>query len=134
ATRMDGQQVSFLVPAHFAQHLVARAAEAKPIKTAAYPEHSRQLTAHQEELTRRFMAQPWRAAGHARYQAPVPQEVFIRCWGHTSAPESKGLEFERSECSMNQSVFTSDGLYTGSITTRHEIYDGDKLGPLRFAR
>lgn len=35
---------------------------------------------------------------------------------------------------MNQSVFISDGLYTGTLTTRHEIYDGSKLGPWRFAR
>ncbi|MFT3855952.1 MAG: serine protease [Aquabacterium sp.] len=134
ATRLDGQQVSFLVPAQFADSLLAQAAKASPIKVAAYPELTRQLMVHQQELTRRFMAQPWRTAGHARYKVPVPQEQFMRCWGNSSSPEDKGLEFERSECSMNQSVYISSGLYTGNLRTQHEIYDGSKLGPLRFAR
>jgi len=134
ATRLDGQQVSFLVPAEFAQDLLSKARAAQPIKQAAYPELTRQLLVHQEGLTKRFMAQPWRSAGHARYKIPVPQEVFMRCWGSSTQPENKGLEFERSECSMNQSVFISGGLYTGSLGTRHEIYDGRKLGTLRFAR
>jgi serine protease Do len=134
ATRRDGQQVSFLVPAQFVQDLLARALKAGPIKVSSYAEVTRQLLAHQDELTRRFMAQAWRSAGHARYKVPVPQEVFMRCWGNSSAPESKGLEFERSECSMNQSIFIGGGLYTGNLSTQHEIYDGRKLGPLRFAR
>jgi serine protease Do len=134
ATRLDGQQVSFLVPAEFAEDLLVKARTAKPIKQASYPELTRQLLAHQEGLTKRFMAQPWRSAGHARYKIPVPQEVFMRCWGSSTQPENKGVEFERSDCSMNQSVFISGGLNTGSLSTRHEIYDGHKLGTLRFAR
>lgn len=133
ATRLDGQQVSFLVPAEFAQDLLQRARKATPIKQAVYPELTRQLLLHQDQLTQRFMAQPWRSAGHARYRIPVPQETFMRCWGNSTQPDSKGLDFERSDCSMNQSVFINSSLYTGSLSTRHEIYDGRKLGALRFA-
>lgn len=57
----------------------------------------------------------------------------MRCWGNSTQPDSKGLDFERSDCSMNQSVFINSSLYTGSLSTRHEIYDGRKLGALRFA-
>lgn len=134
ATRLDGQQVSFLVPAEFAEDLVARARKAQPIRAAAYPELTRQLLAHQERLTQRFMAQTWRSAGHLRYKIPVPQETFMRCWGSSSAPDSKGLEFERSDCEMNQSVFVSGGLETGNLSVRHETYGGRKLGRWRFAR
>jgi serine protease Do len=134
ATRLDGQQVSFLVPAEFAEDLVARARNAKPIVQPAYAEVTRQLLAYQDGLTRRFMAQAWRSAGHDRYRIPVPQETFMRCWGNSTRPDAKGMEFERSECSMNQSVFVSGSLNTGSLSARHEIYDGSKLGALRFAR
>lgn len=134
ATRLDGQQVSFLVPAEFAEDLLLKARKAAPIKQAAYPELTRQLLAHQEGLTKRFMAQTWRSAGHARYKIPVPQEVFMRCWGSSSQADQKGLEFERSDCSMNQSLYITGGLYTGSLSVKHEIYDGRKLGALRFAR
>jgi S1-C subfamily serine protease len=134
ATRLDGQQVSFLVPAEFAEDLLVRARKAPPIRQSVYPEISRQLLAHQDLLTKRFLAQPWRSAGHPQYRIPVPQETFMRCWGNSTQPDSKGLEYERSDCSMNQSIYINGSLYTGNLSTRHEIYDGRKLGSLRFAR
>lgn len=133
ATRLDGQSVSFLVPASFAAELLARARSAQPIRSPAYPELTRQLMAHQQALAGRFLAQPWRDAGHPRWRIPVPQETFLRCWGSSSPPESKGLEFERSECAMNSTVFVGGGLDTGNLAVRHETYDGRRLGPLRFA-
>lgn len=134
ATRLDGQQVSFLVPSDFLQDLLARATKAVPIRQPAYAELTRQLMVHQDGLTKRFMAQSWRSAGHPSYRIPVPQETFMRCWGSSSQPHAKGLEFERSDCNMNQSVFVSGGLNTGNLSVRHEIYDGSKLGAWRFAR
>lgn len=133
ATRLDGQSVSFLVPAPFAAELLQRARSAQPIRSPAYPELTRQLMAHQQALTERFLAQPWRDAGHPRWRIPVPQETFLRCWGSSSPPESKGLEFERSECAMNSAVFVGGMLDTGNLAVRHETYDGRRLGPLRFA-
>lgn len=132
ATRRDGQQVSFLVPAPFAQALVERARGAKPITTPVYPELTAQLFAHQEEVTQRFVRQPWRSAGHADYRIPVPQEDFMRCWGRSTPADSKGLEFERSDCEMDTQVFVSGALTTGTLGVRHEAYDGRKLGTLRF--
>jgi len=134
ATHRSGQQVSFLVPAQFAQELLERARDAPPITTDVYPELTRQLLAHQALLVQRFVAQPWRGAGHARYRIPVPQEDFMRCWGSSSREETKGLEFERSNCQMESAIFVSGQLQTGRLTVRHEAYDGAKLGPLRFAR
>ncbi len=134
ATRLDGQQVSFLVPAQRARELLAKARRATPVTSSMYPEIGRQLMAYQEDLTRRFLALPWRSSGHARYRVPVPQEAFMRCWGQGSAADSKGMRFERSECSMNQGVFVGGFLSTGVMSTRHEIYDGRSLGPWRHAR
>lgn len=134
ATRFDGQQVSFLVPAEFAEDLLARARTAAPITAAVYPELTRQLLAHQDLLTARIVGAPWRSAGHARYAIPVPQEDFMRCWGNVTPAEARGLQFERSDCTMDHAVFVSDALMTGNLTVRHETYDGSKLGALRFAR
>lgn len=134
AARRDGEQVSFLVPAQFAQALLAQGRQAKPMTTPAYPEVTRQLLAHQAELTRRFIAQPWRSAGHVEYQIPVPQETFLRCWGQGSPTAERGLQFERSDCEMDSRVFISGSLSTGYLTARHEAYDGRKLGALRFAQ
>ncbi len=133
ATRRDGEQVSFLVPAEYAQALLERSRKATPITQAVYPQLTEQLMAHQATLTERFLAQPWRGAGHAHYLIPVPQETFMRCWGQGSSKDTRGLQFERSECAMDSRVFVSGSLLLGHLGVRHEIYDGHKLGALRFA-
>ncbi|WP_428420538.1 S1C family serine protease [Methylibium sp.] len=132
ATRRDGQQVSFLVPAPFAQALVERARTAAPITTPVYPLLTAQLLTHQDAVTQRFIQQPWRSAGHPHYLIPVPQEDFMRCWGRSTAADTKGIEFERSDCEMDTQIFVSGGMLTGSLGVRHEAYDGRKIGWLRF--
>ena len=134
ATRRDGQNISFLVPAQFAQALIARGANAKPITGSVEAEMARQLLAHQQSLTTRFIALPWRETKHAHYSVPVPQEDFMRCWGSSNPSESKGLSFERSDCQMDTAIFINESLRTGDIAVRHEVYDGSKLGALRFAQ
>jgi S1-C subfamily serine protease len=133
AARMDGEQVSFLVPAAFAEDLLQRARQAPAITASAYPELTTQLTAHQAALTERFLAQPWRSAAHPRYTIPVPQDAFMRCWGSRLPSETKGLQYESSQCAMVTRLFVSGYLTTGSITVRHGVHDGSKLGALRFA-
>ena len=133
AARRDGEQVSFLVPAAPVRALIERGRQAKPMDTPAWPEITRQLLAHEAGLTARFVAQPWRNAGHPRYAIPVPQETFMRCWGRGSNQAERGLQFERSDCEMDSRIFVNGSLLTGYLTVRHEAYDGSKLGALRFA-
>ncbi len=134
ATRRDGQQISFLVPAQFAQALIARGSAARPITANVEAELARQLLEHQQALTTRFVALPWRAVKHTHYTLPVPQEDFMRCWGASTPAEAKGLEFERSDCQMDTAIYISQSLRTGDLSMRHEVYDGTKLGALRFAQ
>ena len=74
ARRVDGEQVSFLVPADFVAALLARGRDSAPLKTPAYAELGAQLQAHQAELTDRFIAQGWKPDTHPRYRVPVPQD------------------------------------------------------------
>jgi serine protease Do len=133
AARRDGEQVSFLVLSAFAEDLLQRGRNAAPLAASGYPELTRQLMTHQSSLTDRFLAQRWRRAAHPRYVIPLPQEDFMRCWGRSTASDERGLEFERSDCQMDSRVFVSGWLTTGSLSVRHEAYDGRKLGVLRFA-
>jgi serine protease Do len=132
ATRRDGEQVSFLVPASFAQALLQRSRDAKPVTAPMYPRLVAQLLVHQDALTKAFLAQPWRPAGNPHYRIPVPQEQFMRCWGRSTAPESRGLQFERSDCAMDSRIYVSGALLTGYLAVRHEAYDGRRIGELRF--
>jgi hypothetical protein len=134
AARRDGEQVSFLVPAAPVRALLERGRDSPPITAPAWSEVTRQLQGHEAELTQRFIAQPWRSAGHPRYAVPVPQETFMRCWGRGSPQAVHGLQFERSDCEMDSRIFVGGALLTGYLTARHEAYDGSKLGALRFAQ
>jgi serine protease Do len=132
ARRVDGEQVSFLVPATFAVALLARGRDAAPIQTAAYNIVTDQLMLHQAELTARFIQQGWKTATHPRYRVPVPSDQFMRCWGSSDPSRTGGLDLERSDCVMDTRIYVGD-YTTGAIGLRHESYDGTKLGALRFA-
>jgi S1-C subfamily serine protease len=132
ARRIDGEQVSFLVPAEFASALLARGRDAAPIVASAYPIVDEQLLKHQAALTDRFIEQGWKDATHPRYRVPVPPDVFMRCWGTSTVSQTGGLDFERSDCVMDTRIFVGE-FTTGTISLRHESYDGTKLGALRFA-
>ena len=132
ARRVDGEQVSFLVPASFAMALLARGKDAAPITGPAYGIVDEQLQKHQALLTERFIEQGWKEATHPRYHVPVPPDVFMRCWGSSEPSRTGGLDFERSDCVMDTRIFVGD-FNTGTISLRHESYDGSKLGALRFA-
>jgi serine protease Do len=132
ARRVDGEQVSFLVPASFAVSLLARGRDAVPIKTAAWNIVTDQLMQHQQALTERFVQQGWKTATHPRYKVPVPVDTFMRCWGSSEPSRTGGLDLERSDCVMDTRIFVGD-YTTGAIGVRHEAYDGSKLGTLRFA-
>lgn len=132
ARRVDGEQVSFLVPAGFAAALLERGRNAPPMKGPAHGEITRQLMEHQAALTERFVSQGWKSATHTRYKVPVPPDRFMRCWGSTEQSRTGGLDFERSDCVMDTRIFVGQ-FTTGAISVRHESYDGSKLGTLRFA-
>ena len=132
ARRVDGEQVSFLVPASFATALLARGRDAVPIRAAAYAIVTSQLLQHQATLTDRFIKQGWKPATHPRYRVPVPSDEFMRCWGTSDPSRTGGLDVERSNCVMDTRIYVGD-YTTGAISVRHESYDGSKLGTLRFA-
>jgi serine protease Do len=134
STMLFAQQVSFLVPGEFAEGLVKRSLTAKPIRTAAWSRLREQLTRYQDELVTRFLALPWESANHDRYRLPVPKQDFMRCWGRGTSADTKGLDFERSQCRMDHALFVGGNLQTGWLDMSHEAYDGEKLGALRFAR
>jgi serine protease Do len=134
STMLFAQQVSFLVPGEFAADLVKRSLNAKPIRAAAWSRLRDQLTRYQDELVGKFLSAPWESANNDRYRLPVPKQDFMRCWGRGTPADTKGLDFERSQCRMDHALFVSGNLQTGWLDMSHEAYDGSKLGALRFAR
>ncbi len=132
ARRVDGEQVSFLVPAVFASALLARSRDAAPLALPAHGVVQAQLQTHQDALSERFIRQGWKSATHPRYRVPVPPDQFMRCWGSSDPSKTGGMDVERSDCVMDTHIFVGD-FNTGAISVRHESYDGTRLGAWRFA-
>ncbi|WP_431101992.1 trypsin-like peptidase domain-containing protein [Roseateles noduli] len=133
STMIFAQQMSFLVPAEHAAALLARSRNAAPMKGAAWPKLRQQLMAYQDELSRNFLAQPWRTLTHPRYRFPIPQEEYMRCWGSGSSADEQGLQMQRTQCRMEHALFISESLQTGYFGVTEEVYDGSKLGAIRFS-
>ena len=133
AKRLDGEQVSFLIPAEFAQALVQRAAHAQAITQPAYDEVTRQLQVHQNLLTERFLQTPFQEQRHGRYLVPVPNDALARCWGSGRDPDFHALNLERTKCQADSDVVAGD-FNTGTVRLSYEAYDAPTLGAARFAR
>ena len=133
AKRLDGEQVSFLIPAEFAQALVQRAANAAPITQPAYGEVTKQLMEHQQRLTERFLKAPFQEQRHGNYRVPVPDDALARCWGSGRDPSFPGLNLERTQCQADSDVVAGD-FNTGTVRLGYEAYDAPTLGAARFAR
>lgn len=130
--RLDGDLLSFLIPADFAKALLARSANAQPVTKPAHAEVARQLLAHQDLLTARFTASPLTPQKHGGYSVPVPEDSLARCWGRGRDPGFKGFDLERTDCQIDSHLFAGD-FNTGFIRIRYEAYDAPKLGQWRYA-
>ena len=131
--RLDGELVSFLVPAEFAQALLTRAASASALTRKAHAEVTRQLIEHQNQVTQRFIGTPYKAQRHGGYSVPVPDDALARCWGRARDPDFKAFDLERTNCQLDSQVFAGE-ITTGFIRVRYEAYDAPKFSALRFAR
>lgn len=130
--RLDGDLVSFLIPASYAKALLERSAKAQPITKPAHAEVARQLMDHQELLTHNFLAAPLKLQKHGGYSVPVPDDSLARCWGRGRDPEFKSFDLERTDCQIDSHVFAGD-FNTGFIRVRYEAYDAPNMGALRFS-
>ena len=130
--RMDGELVSFLIPAEFAQSLLQRAAKAQPIVGKSRAEVTRQLLEHQDKVASRFLGTPFKTQVQAGYRVPVPDDALARCWGRARDPDFTAFDLDRSNCQLDSQVFTGD-ISTGYIRIRSEAYDAPKFSALRFA-
>lgn len=130
--RMDGELLSFLVPAEFAQALLARAAKDTALTRSAHAEVSRQLLEHQNRVTQQFLSTPFKIQHHGGYSVPVPDDSLARCWGLAHDPDFKAFDLERTNCQLDSQLFAGD-ITTGYIQLRYEAYDAPKMDALRFA-
>jgi serine protease Do len=132
--RLDGELVSFLVPARFAQDLLKKIPQDKAPPRNFTPVVVEQLLQHQKAMVDQLLATPMTLKAMGPYMVPVRESEQMRCWGRSNVKANKPYTVDVTNCSMESAIFVSGTLQTGAIGIRHQFMRSTGLDALRFAQ
>ena len=130
--RLDGELVSFLVPARYAQQLLNQVALQAKVPKDFKPVVTAQLLQHQEAMLVRLLDTPLSLKAMGPYRVPVRESEQMRCWGSSNVKADKPYTVDSTSCAMETAIFISGALQTGQVSMRHEFLRSNELGALRF--
>jgi S1-C subfamily serine protease len=132
--RLDGELVSFLVPARYAQELLKKVTpDIKPPRdfTAVV---AQQLLAHQKAMIDQLFSTPLTIKAMGPYEVPVRESEQMRCWGRSNVKGDKPFSVDVTNCSMESAIFVSGSLQTGAVSIQHQYMRSTGLDALRFSQ
>ena len=135
ATRLDGELVSFLVPAQYAVALLARAPRDPPKPETLRAELGRQIAARQTELYAKLDTAGLQPANFGPYVAAESKADWFTCWGQTNAgqvPRPRAL-VETTNCSGESDIFIANDLHVGNLYVAHSYIRSVDLNAFQFA-
>lgn len=133
AHRRDGELVSFLVPAHFAQELIASITPDSQPPADFKPIIGQQLLEHQTLMMDKLTESPLTSKKLGPYSVPVRESEQLRCWGSSSNKGEKTYSTDQISCAMESAIFVSEELQTGQVSMHHQFVRSTKLDALRFS-
>lgn len=148
ATRRDGEQLSFLVPARYAKALLD-VARAQPPAARWRDEIGRQLLVHQAHIFSKFQAPAEKktvgqelqpavaAAGMSRQKlggvsVPTFDGSLTRCWAQGRSGEKLLFRSDTLSCSLSEEVFAGSDVYAGGLYIEHRLVQNDRLATPQF--
>ena len=138
ATRRDGEQLSFLVPARYAKALLAKASEG-PHPTNWHAEIGQQLLAHQAHIFGKFQSGEGAptVAGMATQQlagrtVPTLDGSLTRCWARGRNGQKLRYRSDSLDCRLSEEVFAGSGVYAGALYIQHRLDQKDELALPQF--
>ncbi len=136
AKRLDGDLVSFLVPAGKAAALLERTRTQPPLDVARTREEiARQLLAWQDGFYRGIGEQGFRETAFGPYEAPESRADWFNCWAQTNAREQPRprARMDRSSCSSNGDLYLSENIQSGRVELSHTWLRSTELNAFQFA-
>ncbi|MEO7323937.1 MAG: serine protease [Dokdonella sp.] len=136
AKRLDGELVSFLVPARHAAALLARARQDAPLNLAkARDEIDRQLLAWQAGFYQALDEKGFRATRFGPYQAPESASSWFNCWARTNAEQTPKprAQMDSSSCNSQSSLFIAEDFDSGRAELTHAYVRSTDLNAFQFA-
>jgi S1-C subfamily serine protease len=132
--RLDGELVSFLVPARYAQDLLKKVEAQQKAPADFTAVVASQLLTHQTAMVNQLLASPLSLKPMGPYQVPVRESEQMRCWGRSNVKADKPFTVDDASCAMESAIFVSGSLQTGQISIRHQFLRSTNLDKLRFAQ
>jgi S1-C subfamily serine protease len=132
--RLDGELVSFLVPARFAQDLLRKVEQQSKAPADFTSVVAGQLLSHQRAMVDQLLSSPLSLKPMGPYQVPVRESEQMRCWGRSNVKADKPFTVDDASCAMESAIFVSGSLQTGQLSIRHQFIRGTGLDKLRFAQ
>ncbi len=136
AKRLDGELVSFLVPASKASALFERAKTEPPLDLAhVRDEIDRQLITWQGAFYHALGEQGFKAATLGPYQAPESAAPWFNCWARTNADQTPKprAQLDSTSCSSQSSLYIAEDIETGRAELSHAYVRSVDLNPFQFA-
>ncbi|HVE51569.1 MAG TPA: serine protease [Casimicrobiaceae bacterium] len=136
AKRLDGELVSFLVPAQAAAALIERARSAPPLTTDdVRAEIARQLDTFQASLAKGFADAGFKPARYGGYTASESQAPWVQCWARTNADAKPAprARVHTTSCATRTSLFLAGDLRTGTASLEYTYIESVSLNPFQFA-
>jgi S1-C subfamily serine protease len=136
AKRLDGEQVGFLVPAHFAAALVERARRGPRLTVdKAREEVGRQLDAWQASFYEALQSAGFRDATFGPYRGLESAAPWMTCWAATNADQvpKPRASINTTRCSSATGLFVSDRILTGRVDVSYSYHRAIDLDPFQFA-
>ncbi len=131
--RLDGELVSFLVPARYALQLLNKVARQSMPPKDFNLIVTEQLLAHQNTMVDRLLATPLTLKAMGPYLVPVRESDQMRCWGRSNVKADSPFTIDHTNCAMESAIFISGTLQTGQIAMRHEFMHSTSLDAIRFS-
>jgi serine protease Do len=135
ATRLDGELVSFLVPAQYAVALLASTPRDPPKPETLRGELARQIAARQSELYAKLETFGLQSASFGPYSAAESKANWFTCWGQTNAeqvPKPRAM-IENTNCTSDSDIFIANDLHIGHLYVTHSYIRSVDLNPFQFA-
>lgn len=136
AKRLDGELVSFLVPAAKAAALLERARKDAPLGLAqARDEIDRQLLAWQSGFYRSLDEKGFRETTFGPYRAPESSASWFNCWARTNAEQTPKprAQMDSSSCQSQSSLFIAEDIESGRAELTHAYVRSGDLNAFQFA-
>jgi serine protease Do len=137
AKRLDGDLVSFLVPARFAVALLERvkntpALDGKRSRT----EIDEQLKNYQAQFVKDLRSGTAKKTQLGSFEISESAASWLTCWGRSNAEVKPKPRFQlaSNQCSADTGIFLANDLFTGQFRYAHTLYVNEKLSSLQFPR